>query len=494
MKHDFDMIVIGGGAAGLTAAGISASLGARTALVEAKRLGGDCTWYGCVPSKTLLKAARVAHLINTADRYGLEASYPRIDFPKVLRHVHSTQQHVFEEADAPPIYERMGIQVISARAKFLSSRAVELTDEHGHVSTISSRYFIVATGSSPIVPPIDGLSGVPFLTNETIFSLSTQPRKLVVVGGGPIGIEMALSFRRLGSEVTVIDMANRILPKDDLELADLLRHSLTEEGIRFTLNAAVQRFEPLNHGVRVLIKSETTGREESIEGDALLLSIGRRSNMQSLNLESIGVQVTKRGIVIDKHCRTGVKNIFACGDVAGSFQFTHMAEHMAKVATTNALLHIPLSMDTDHVPWVTYTDPELAHVGATEEELKERGLTYDIYRFPFSKIDRAITDHETNGLIKILAKRSTGKIYGVNILGVNAGEMIGEYTLALKHGITLRQVADTIHPYPTYALGNRRAADQWYVRKQSRTIVRWLQTIFGYRGQLPDTSNPNRIV
>ncbi|MBI4547414.1 MAG: NAD(P)/FAD-dependent oxidoreductase [Ignavibacteriae bacterium] len=494
MPHDFDMVIIGGGAAGLTAAGISASLGAKTALVEANRLGGDCTWYGCVPSKTLLKAAKVAHTIKTADRYGLKASQPCIDFASVMRHVHSTQKHVFNEADAPPIYEKMGIKVITARARFLTPHSAELTHNDGNISVISSRYFVIATGSSPIVPPIEGLSEVDFLTNETIFSLSKLPKKLVVVGGGPIGIEMAQAFRRLGSDVEVIDMADRILPKDDLELSGLLRHSLMEEGIRFTLSAAVRKFQSHNGSARVIAQSAVDGKELLIEGDALLISIGRRANTQALNLKTIGISLNKSGIVIDKHCRTSVKNIFACGDVAGSFQFTHMAEHMAKVAITNALLHIPLSIDTDHVPWVTYTEPELAHVGASEDELKKKSIAYNVYRFPFSKIDRAVTDAETVGMIKVFAKGTTGKIYGVNILGANAGEMIGEYAVALRHGITLRRIADTIHPYPTYVLGNRRAADQWYVRKQSRTFVRWLRRIFGYRGQLPDTSDPNRIV
>lgn len=494
MRYDYDMTVIGGGAAGLTASGISASLGAKTAMIEEKKLGGDCTWYGCVPSKTLLKAAKVAHLIKTAEQYGLHNMKPEFDFAKVMEHVHKIQEQVYSDADAPEKYEQLGVHVSFAQAQFFDNHTLELFDNNGHASKLTSRYFIIATGSSPVVPPIKGVSEINYLTNESIFSVTDLPRKLVVIGAGPIGIEMSQAIRRFGSEVVVIDVLDRILARDDRELADLLRQSLQSEGVQLLTETQVNKVENYHGKIRLAAKNTTSSEEITLECDALLLSVGRKVNIDGLGLEAAGVEYNKRGIIVNNRCRTSTKNIFACGDVAGQFQFTHFAEHMAKVAVSNALFHFPMSLDSKHITWCTYTEPELAHVGLTEAELKERGISHEVYRFPFSKIDRAITENETTGWIKVFAKKFNGKIYGVNILGANAGEMIGEFALAMRNGVTLKNIADTIHPYPTYILGNRRAADQWYVRKQSRAYVWLLQKIFRYRGPLPDTSDPERIL
>lgn len=493
-KYDFDMVVIGGGAAGLTSSGISASFGAKTALIEAGKLGGDCTWYGCVPSKTLLKAAKVVHYIKSADRFGLRNSDADFHFSDVMAHVHDIQEKIYREADAPPFYEKMGVSVINGRARFLDDHHIEIRSQDGNVQRISSRYFIIAAGSRPAVPNIDSLSDIVYLTNETVFSLEDLPEKLVIVGAGPIGTEMAYAFRRLGSEVVVIDKSDRILTKDDTELSNLLREALSEEGVQFIMNSEVAKFQRKNGQISVTVKNASGSETMRVDGNAVLLAVGRQPSTEGLNLEAAGVAYDKKGIKIDKRCRTSAGHIYACGDVAGDYQFTHFAEHMAKVAVSNAILHFPASLDSNHITWCTYTEPELAHVGASEQQLQQRGTNYELYRFPFSKIDRAITESETTGWIKVFAKKLNGKIYGVSILGVNAGEMIGEYALAMRNGVTLRQMADTMHPYPTYVLGNRRAADQWYVRKQSRTLVRWLQRIFGYRGQLPDTSDRHRIL
>jgi len=305
---------------------------------------------------------------------------------------------------------------------------------------------------------------------------------------------MAQAFRRFGSEIAVLDLQRHILPRDDVELTEVLKHRLAEEGVRIRLGCTIREIKHDRGTIRVAFRADSSSAEEMVEGDSLLLAAGRRPNTDGLNLEAAGVQADRSGITVDPHCRTSARNIFACGDVTGLYQFTHMSEHMAKVAVTTALLHFPMSIDKSNVPWCTYTDPELAHVGASESELKSRGQRYEVYRFPFTKIDRALTDSETTGLVKVLARKFDGRVYGASILGAHAGEMIGEFALAMRNKVTLRNMADTIHPYPTYGLGNRRAADQWYVRKQSRTFVRLLQMIFGYRGQLPDTSDPNRIV
>jgi pyruvate/2-oxoglutarate dehydrogenase complex dihydrolipoamide dehydrogenase (E3) component len=494
MARDFDMVVIGGGAAGLTAAGISASLGAKTALVEENRLGGDCTWTGCVPSKALLKAAGVANSIRTADRYGLKAAEPPFDFSAVMERVHEIQAAVYEEADAPPVYEKLGIEVMEWKAQFANRNAVRVIFPDGTGHQITSRFFVLATGGRPAIPSIEGLAETPYLTSESVFSIQELPPRMIVLGAGPVGIEMSQAFHRLGSQITVFDAGWHILGRDDVELSGSLCQHLASEGICFMLGCAVEHIKYDGATITVTFRRDASSAEETVQGDALLVATGRRPNIEGLNLEAAGVRTGPDGITVDRHCRTSAKNIFACGDVTGLYQFTHMSEHMAKVAVTNALLRFPMSMDTANVPWCTYTDPELAHVGASEMELKNRKQRYAVYRFPFSKIDRAVTDSETTGMVKVFARKFDGKIYGASILGARAGDMIGEFALAMRNNVTLRKMADTIHPYPTYVLGNRRAADQWYVRKQSRTFVRLLQRLFGYRGQLPDTSDPNRIV
>ncbi|GIV57924.1 MAG: mercuric reductase [Rhodothermaceae bacterium] len=478
MAYDYDLIVIGGGAAGLTASGLGAILGARTLMIERDRLGGDCTWHGCVPSKTLLKTAQVAHYIRHAGHYGLTDQPLEVDFARVMQRLRSLRQAIYEEADAPERYERLGVDVRHGAARFLDPHTLEI-DRTDETDRVTGRYILIATGARAAVPPLPGLDTVPYLTNETLFDLDRLPGHLAVVGAGPIGTEMAQAFRRLGSEVTVIDMAPRILTNDDEELAALLLGALEQEGIRFVLDAGVQEVRRDGDGLVLVV--EQRGTRRAIRADALLVATGRRPNLDGLNLDAAGVEHTRQGITVDERGRTSQRHIYAAGDVTGRFQFTHMSEHMAKVAVTNALLKVPMSFDTKHVPWVTYTDPELAHVGATEAHLQEAGTRYEVFRFPYDRIDRAITDSETTGLIKVFA-RPRGKILGVSILGARAGELIGEFALAQRNGISLRRIADTIHPYPTYGLGVRRAADQWYVRRQMPGLMRLVKKLFGYRG------------
>ena len=490
-SYDYDLIVIGGGAAGLTASGMGATFGAKTMMIERAKLGGDCTWYGCVPSKILLKSAKVAHHIRAASHYGLTDQPVTFDFGKMMAHMHHIREEVYEEADDPAIYEGMGVDVRFGTATFVDAHTIDLVGEGG-TEQISSRYFVIAAGASAFVPPISGLKETPYLTNESLFELTEQPGHLAIVGGGPIGTEMAQAFRRFGSRVTVIDMLDRILAKDDPELSAMMQDFLEGEGIEYVLKAGVKQVEKHGDGVRITVEQD--GQPRNIDADAVLMATGRRANVGGLNLDAAGVAYTKQGITVDDKSRTNVKHIYAVGDVTGRYQFTHMSEHMAKVAVTNALLKVvPMKIDTKHVPWVTYTDPEVAHVGASEAELRAQGVKYRTYRFPYGKIDRAVTESEAKGLVKVYAKESTGKIYGVDIIGASAGEMISEFALAMKNGVTLRNIADTIHPYPTYGLGVRRAADQWYVQKQSPTLIRWLQRIFGYRGPVLEFA-PDQIV
>ena len=464
MTYDYDLLVIGGGAAGLTAAGLGANFGAKTIMIEADRLGGDCTWTGCIPSKTLLHAAKLAHNTEQAKALGLKVN-KNMDFSTVMSHVRDTREAVYKEADSPDNFREMGIDIAFGRASFVDDHTAAVHDEAGNSQKITSRYIIIATGSTPMIPPI----------------------------AGPIGIEMAQAFQRLGTLVTVFDMKPRILSHDDEELAGLLQDQLLEEGIEFKLSASVKKITKTRDG-NIQIIGEYKGQERSWNSEVLLVAAGRVPKHKSLKLNKAGITFSKKGITVDDRCRTNIKHIYAAGDVTGRYQFTHMSEHMAKVAATNALLKVPTKIDKSHVPWSTYTDPELAHVGATEEQLKVEGRSYEVFRFPYDKLDRAITEGATNGVIKIFAQKWNGKILGATIYGKQAGDLISEYALAMRNGVTLRNIADTIHPYPTYGLGVRRAADQWYIKKQSVWLTKLIKWIFGYRGQVPDLSDGRRIV
>ncbi len=479
MAYDFDVITIGGGAAGLTASGLAVTLGASALMVESEKLGGDCTWYGCVPSKTLLKAAKVAHQIRNAGKYGLRNGSPQFSFADLMSYVHRVREEVYEDADRPEIFEDLGVDVKTGHARFLDDHTIEIAGPDGS-RRYSGRYIVIATGAKAFVPPINGIDSVPYLTNESLFELTEQPERLAIVGGGPIGTEMAQAFTRLGTKVTVVDILDRILSKDHPDASVLMQGRLEDEGVKFELGAGVEQVGRQASGIMLSLKRD--GKLQSLEADALLMATGRRANTSALNLEAAGVETHRGGIQIDDKCRTSRRHIYAVGDVTGEFQFTHMSEHMSKIAVTNALLKVPMKIDRKHVPWVTFTDPEVAHVGATEQDLEDAGKNYRAYRFPYSKVDRAVTESESAGFIRVYAKPSSGKILGADVVGTNAGELISEYALAMKNGVSLRRMSDTIHPYPTFGLGARRAADQWYVQKQSPTLVRILKTIFRYRG------------
>jgi pyruvate/2-oxoglutarate dehydrogenase complex dihydrolipoamide dehydrogenase (E3) component len=490
-KYDFDVVVIGGGAAGLTSSGMAAHLGAKTMMIEAEKLGGDCTWTGCVPSKILLKAGKVAQQMRQAGKYGLIDTEPEIDFQKVIRHVHSIRQDIYEEADAPENFEAMGIEVVQGRASFRNEHTIEIALKNGESRTVTSRFFFICVGASVVVPPIEGLDSVDYLTSESLFEIEKLPEELIIIGAGPIGTEMAQAFNRLGAEVTVIDQAERIMTNDDSELTGILQACLKEEGVEYVLGAEVNRIDHENGEIQVEVKVE--GKKKIVNGTDLLLATGRTANVDGLNLEAAGINYTDKGVGINDKCRTNVSHIYACGDITGEYQFTHMSEHMAKVAVQNALLKIPKKMDREHVPWCTYADPELAHVGKTEQQLKKESTGYEVFRFPYSKVDRAVMESESEGMIKIFATKWRGKILGASIAGVNAGELICEYAVAMKNGVSLSNIADTIHPYPTYALGARRAADQWYINLLSEWQIKFVKTVFGYRGKILENKSDQII-
>ena len=482
-SDSYDLVVIGGGAAGLTAAGLGASFGARTLLVEQDRLGGDCTWTGCIPSKTLLARAARFHQAHHVDEAAGSS------FGDVMQTVRSTRRYVYEEADAPENLEAFGVEVQTGTASFLDGHRLRIEGERAR--EVRTRYVVIAAGGHPTAPPIDGLEEAGFYTSDTLFELEEQPERLAVIGAGPVGTEMAQAFRRLGTDVAVLEQRDRILGSDHPRLARRLQAMLEEEGVSYWLAADIERVE--KRGRSTLIHFERKGEQQTLEVDAVLVAAGRRPNLEGLNLEAAGIECGAQGITVDDRCRTSQKHIFAAGDVTGRYQLTHMSEHMGKVAAMNALLRVPQSIDKGRVPWVTYTSPELAHVGATQRELDAKGASYATYHYPLERVDRAICEGTPAGEIRIYATKWTGRILGADILAPQAGEMIGLVAVAMKTGGTLRQLSDTIFPYPTYGLSVRRAADQWLAQKQRPWLVRMIQKVFGYSGPVIEP-DPDRIV
>lgn len=492
--YDLDLFVLGAGAAGLTAAGTAATLGARTMLVDAHRAGGDCTWTGCIPSKVLLHAAsQRAHAAAFARDFGAAGAVaPEADTRRVMRHLRAVREAVYAHADAPPVFEAMGVEGVQARARLAGPHEAVLAGDDGAERRVTFRMAVLCTGARAAVPPVPGLDETPFLTNETLFELEAAPERLVVLGGGPIGCEMAQAFRRLGSRVTVVDRGERLLPRDDADHAAILQSVLEREGVEVILGASVDRAEATDGGVRLHVTAG--GKSTAVDGSHLLVATGRRPNVDGVGLDAAGVAFTDKGIRVDERCRTSQRHIWAAGDCTGEYALTHMSEHMAKTAVTNAITKVPARLDRRGVTWTTFTSPEVAQVGKTEAELRADGERFETYTFPFSKLDRAITDGATDGHVKVMARRWTGRILGASVVGERAGEIAAVFAVARCGGVSMATLSSTIVAYPTYGLAARRAADQWLVRKAFPGAVGVLRRVMGYRGTLPPPRSPDRIV
>jgi pyruvate/2-oxoglutarate dehydrogenase complex dihydrolipoamide dehydrogenase (E3) component len=470
---EFDLVVIGGGAGGLVVAAGGATLGAKVALVERHRLGGDCLWYGCVPSKTLIKSARIAWEMRNAERWAIPAANPRVDLAAVMERVADVIRGI-EPNDSPERFRGLGVDVIQGDGRFVSRDRFEVNGR-----SLTARTFVVATGSRPAVPPIPGLERTPFLTNETLFDLRENVPQLVIVGGGPIGCEMAQAFRRLGSGVTVVDVGNGILPREDRDLAEVVHARLVAEGVGFRLGCSVERVDGVAGAIRVTVRPPG-GEPEALAGTHLLLAAGRRANVEGLGLEAAGVTVDRGRIVHDNLVTTNPR-IFVIGDAAGGLQFTHVAEHHAGIVLRRALFRMRWARPSTVIPWCTYTDPELARVGLSATEAGARGIAHRVYTFPFGDNDRARAEGETEGLAKIVTAPN-GKLLGAAIVGAHGGELIAEYALALSKGMKAADVSAAVHAYPTLAQVNRRVADQRLKEGLTPTAKRWMRRIFGLRG------------
>ncbi len=452
-ERSLDLIAVGGGTAGLVTAAGGAGLGARVALVERDRMGGECLWNGCVPSKALIAASRAAHAARTASRVGIHASDVRVAFDEVLDHVRRVQARIAPH-DSPERFRGLGVHVVEGSARFLNAHTIQVGEER-----LTARHIVIATGTRPAVPPIPGLQDVPHHTNETIFSIEALPRTLLVLGGGPIGIELAQAFARLGCTVHVIDAAAQFFPREDRELADMLRRQLEGEGVQIRLDTTVTSVR--REGGDIVLAATRDGVSHEVRGDALLVAVGRRPNVEGLGLDEIGVRTDAGGVVTDGALRTGVKGVYAAGDiVSGGLKFTHVADHMARSVLRNALFPGSSTVSYSGVPWVTYTDPELAHVGLTEVEARDRyGSGVGVWRRELAGVDRVIADAGPAGLVKIITDPK-GRVVGGHILGSHAGDMIGELTMAVTLKLSVGQIASVIHPYPTTAEAIRQAAEQ----------------------------------
>lgn len=464
------MMVIGGGAAGLVTSAGAAGLGARVALIEKDRLGGECLWNGCVPSKALIACARAAHDARTAARFGVGTGEVTVDFARAMEWVRDAQRQI-EPHDSPERFRSLGIEVIAGTARFTGDRTVEVDGR-----ALQAKRVVVATGSTPAVPPIEGLADVPFLTNETVFSLERQPRTLLVLGAGPIGLELAQAFARLGTKVRVLEATSEFLPREDQELAEMLAQRLRDEGVDIVLDAKVRRVSR-NDETILLDATRGDGTAVVAEGDLLLVATGRKSNVASLDAEQAGIATGPQGVVVNARLQTTADGVWAAGDVTGGLRFTHVADYEARLVLRNAFFPLSSAADYSVVPWVTFTEPELAHVGLTEREARDRhGDSVRVWRKPFNDADRAIADGHPHGMVKLVTDRR-GKLLGGHVLGHGAGSLIAEITLAIRQGVSAASLGNTIHAYPTYPEAIKQAAEGYVksrFRGPVRAITRWV--------------------
>lgn len=457
-----DLCVIGAGSGGLSVAAAAAAFGVPVVLVEKAAMGGDCLNTGCVPSKALIAAAARAHEMRQAAAFGINAGGVTVDFARVRQHVHDVIAAIAPN-NSKERFTGLGARVIKGTAAFADEKTVAVGDIR-----ISARRFVIATGSAPAIPPIPGLETVPFLTNETIFDLHECPKHLVVIGAGPVGLELAQAFRRLGADVTVIDAAEP-LAKEDPECAAVVIDELLREGIVIRAPRSVTRIEKSASGVRLFITSDAG--DETLDGSHLLVAAGRRPVTEGLALDKAGIVNDARGITVDRKLRTTNARVYAIGDAAGGAQFTHMANYHAGLVIRNALFRLPVSVNDGIIPRVTFTDPELAHVGLTESQARERHSAIRIMRWPFHENDRAQTERETAGHIKLVTT-ARGKILGVTIVGKGAGELIAHWTLAVSRGLDARAMTGIVIPYPTRSEIGKRAAIDFFTPGLTSPLLR----------------------
>ena len=475
-QFDNNLLVIGAGSGGLVSAYIAAVVKSKVTLIEKHKMGGDCLNTGCVPSKAIIRSSRINHYLQRATDYGLKNVSGEVDFPAVMRRVDDIISRI-EPHDSIERYTELGVNCVQGEAKIISPWQVEVNGE-----TLSARNIIVATGGRPAVPEIPGIEQIDYLTSDTVWQLQQLPGRLVVVGGGPIGCELAQAFHRLGSEVTMV-VRSQLLPKEDDDVAEQVAAQFEREGIRVLCQSHIIQVKK-SVDEKVLRLSINNSDEINLSCDQLLFAVGRRANTENIGLEVVGIERTEQGTVaVDDFLRTRCPTIYACGDVAGPYQFTHVAAHQAWYAAVNALFGSFKKFKVDYsvVPWVTFCDPEVARVGLSEKEAVEKNIAFEITKYEIDDLDRAIADSEAHGFVKVLTVPGKDKILGVTIVGYHASELIAEYILAMRHGLGLNKILGTIHIYPTLSEANKYAAGVWKKAHQPEGLLNWVEKFHSWR-------------
>ncbi|MBJ7536231.1 FAD-dependent oxidoreductase [Marinomonas transparens] len=482
-QFDRNLIVIGGGAGGLVSAYIAAAVKAKVTLIEAHKMGGDCLNYGCIPSKALIKSAKVAHQMRHAEKYGLDSKEPAFSFKKVMARVQDVIRQV-EPHDSVERYTKLGVDVVQGYAKLIDPWTVEIQLNDGGTTRMTARSIVLATGARPFIPELPGLEEVGYYTSDTLWEAFAKfdepPKRLVVLGGGPIGCELAHSFARLGSSVTQVERSARIMIREDEDVSALAQASMSQDGVNILTSSNAVRCQQEGGVKRLVIEQD--GKESCIEFDALICAVGREARLEGYGLENLGIE-TKRTIVTNDYLETLFPNIYAAGDVAGPYQFTHVAAHQAWYAAVNALFGTWKKFRVDYrvIPWTTFIDPEVARVGLSEQDAKQQGISYEVVRYGLDDLDRAIADSAAKGFVKVLTVPGKDKILGVTIVGEHAGDLLAEFVLAMKHGLGLNKILGTIHTYPTWSEANKYAAGEWKRTHAPERILNWLEKYHAWR-------------
>ncbi|MDP2988616.1 FAD-dependent oxidoreductase [Hydrogenophaga sp.] len=482
-RFDRNLIVIGAGAGGLVSAYIAAVVKAKVTLVEAHKMGGDCLNYGCVPSKALIKSAKLAHQMRHGETYGLHSTTPTFSFKAVMRRIQDIVRAI-EPHDSVERYTGLGVEVLQGYAKLVNPWTVEIALNDGSTQTLTTRSVVIAAGARPFVPPLPGLEDSGYVTSDTMWDkfgeLDEVPKRLVVLGGGPIGCELAQSFARLGSQVTQVEMGPRVMAREDEEVSELARQTLMKDGVDVRTGHKALRVE--NTGGMKALVVEHAGTEERIEFDELLCAVGRSARLTGYGLEELGIP-TNKTVETNEYLQTLYPNIYAAGDVAGPYQFTHVASHQAWYAAVNALFGDFKMFKADYrvIPWATFIDPEVARVGLNEQEAKEKGIAVEVTKYGIDDLDRAIADSEAHGFVKVLTVPGKDTILGVTIVGTHAGDLLAEYVLAMKHGLGLNKILGTIHTYPTLAEANKYAAGEWKRAHAPQQLLAWVGRFHDWR-------------
>ncbi|MDD1780906.1 dihydrolipoyl dehydrogenase [Enterovibrio sp. ZSDZ35] len=486
---DRNLIAIGAGAGGLVTTYIGAAVKAKVTLIEKHKMGGDCLNTGCVPSKALIRAGHAVHEIKRSNEFGVSVGEPSVDFAKVMGRVHKVIADI-EPHDSVERYTKLGVECIQGEAKILSPWEVEVNGER-----LTTRNLVIATGARPLVPGIPGLQEVSYLTSDNVWELTEQPKKLLVLGGGPIGSELAQSFARLGTDVTLVEMADQLLIREDADAAELVVKGLTEDGVNILLSHKATRFEKDGDVQRAFL--EHNGEEVVVEFDYVMLALGRVANTKGFGLEEIGVELTDRGTVkVNEYLQTNYPNIFAVGDVAGPFQLTHAAGHQAWYAAVNALFGDFKKFKADYsvMPAATYTAPEVARVGINEKEAIAQGIEYEVAHYGIDDLDRAIADGEDHGFIKVITPKGKDKILGATIVGSHAGDLLAEFTLAMRHGLGLNKILGTVHPYPTMSEATKYTAGVWKQNNAPQGLLAWVEKFHTWMRNESNSKNSSSMI